>query len=465
MAPVRSLWLEEALEREDVEEQMLSERTRADICIVGGGYTGLWTAIRIKELEPAADVAVVEADICGGGPSGRNGGFALSWWSKIDTLIKRAGETEALRLAQAAESAVSEIGEFCAREGIDAQFEQSGWLWTATSAAQVGGWNGAIETAGRLGAKPFEVVEPEDVRARTGCSAHVAGLFDRAAAKVHPGFLARGLRRAAATRGVRIYERSAMVDLDRDNGVVRTPQGSVEAGAVVLALNAWALLVPELRRAIVAVSSDMIATAPMQEKLAVSGWTGGECVSNSRLMVHYYRTTKDGRVAFGRGGGRIAFGARVNENFDYNARQTRELKEELPRLVPAAAGVPITHAWGGPIDRSRDGLPLFGSLPGRTHIVYATGFSGNGVAPSLTAGKILASSALRRDDEWSGSEINSGIPARFPPEPVRFVGGLVVRAAVRRKERREDVGKSVDPLTMRIAALAPAGFFRVSRRG
>jgi putative aminophosphonate oxidoreductase len=465
VAPTRSLWLEEALAQEDVQEERLEGRTRADVCIVGGGYTGLWTAIRIKELEPAADVVVIEADICGGGPSGRNGGFALSWWSKIDTLIKRAGETEALRLAQAAEAAVSEIGEFCAREGIDAQFEQSGWLWTATSAAQVGGWNGAIETAARLGAEPFEAVEPEKLRERTGCAVHVAGLFDRAAAKVHPGFLARGLRRAAASRDVRIYERSAMVELDRDHGVVRTPHGSVEADAIVLALNAWALQVPELRRAIVAVSSDMIATAPMPEKLAASGWTGGECVSNSRLMVHYYRTTKEGRVAFGRGGGRIAFGARVNENFDYNGRQTRELKEELPQLVPAAAGVPITHAWGGPIDRSRDGLPIFGSLPGRTRIVYVTGFSGNGVAPSLTAGKILAASALRRDDEWSRSRIISGVPARFPPEPIRFVGGLVVRGAVRRKERREDVGKSVDPVTMRIAALAPSGFFRVSRRG
>jgi glycine/D-amino acid oxidase-like deaminating enzyme len=256
-----------------------------------------------------------------------------------------------------------------------------------------------------------------------------------------------------------------MLEIDRDRGVVRTSGGSVEADAVVLALNAWALQVPELRRAIVAVSSDMIATAPMPEKLTASGWTGGECISNSRLMVHYYRTTKDGRVGFGRGGGRIAFGSRVNENFDYNPRQTRELKEELPQLVPATAGVPITHAWGGPIDRSRDGLPLFGALPGRTRIVYATGFSGNGVAPSLTAGKILASSALRRDDEWSRSEINSGVPARFPPEPIRFVGGLVVRGAVRRKERREDVGKSVDPVTMRIAALAPSGFFRISRRG
>ena len=459
----RSLWLEEALAGEDVHDETLRERTRADVCIVGGGYTGLWTAIRLKELEPGADVALVEADICGAGPSGRNGGFALSWWSKIETLIERVGEAEALRLAQAAEAAVSELGDFCEREAIDAHFHRGGWLWTATSAAQLGGWNGAVQTAARLGAEPFRIVEAEELRERTGSPVHLGGLFDPAAATIHAGHLARGLRRAAVARGVRIYERSPMLELDTEKGVVRTPSGSVEAEAIVIALNAWALQIPELRRAIVAVSSDIIATAPMPELLAESGWTGGECISNSRLMVHYYRTTRDGRIAFGRGGGRLAFGARVDANFDFNRRQTSELKEELPQLVPAAAGVAITHAWGGPIDRSRDGLPVIGRLRGRCPVVYATGFSGNGVAPSLTAAKILASSALRRDDEWSGSALNSGVPARFPSEPIRFLGGLVVREAVRRKESREDVGKRVDPVTRRIAALAPSGFFRVSR--
>ncbi|MGH2451699.1 MAG: amine oxidase, partial [Candidatus Limnocylindria bacterium] len=119
--------------------------------------------------------------------------------------------------------------------------------------------------------------------------------------------------------------------------------------------------------------------------------------------------------------------------------------------------------WGGPIDRTTDGLPFFGRLPGRARVVYGVGFSGNGVAPSLTAGKILASSALGREDEWSGCGLNRGVPSRFPPEPLRFVGGLVVREAVRRKETREDEGESVDPVTRRIAALAPSGFFRVSR--
>src|SRR5207247_2450652 len=124
-----------------------------------------------------------------------------------------------------------------------------------------------------------------------------------------------------------------MVELDREDGFVRTPSGSVRADAIVLAVNAWATKIRELRRAVVAVSSDMVATAPMPGKLAESGWTGGEAISDCRLLVHYYHATEDGRVAIGRGGGRLAFGGRVNSNFDYNGRQTHELEEELVDLV------------------------------------------------------------------------------------------------------------------------------------
>jgi len=120
MAGPRSLWLQEALHAEDgVESQEVLEDTKADVCIVGGGYTGLWTALRIKELEPGADVVVIEQDICGGGPSGRNGGFALTWWSKIQTLIKRVGEEEALRLVKASEDAVREIGASMTPDSVD----------------------------------------------------------------------------------------------------------------------------------------------------------------------------------------------------------------------------------------------------------------------------------------------------------------------------------------------------------
>jgi putative aminophosphonate oxidoreductase len=464
MSGPRSLWLQEALRAENgVESQELLEETTADVCIVGGGYTGLWAALRIKELEPDADVVLIEQDICGGGPSGRNGGFALTWWSKVSTLAKRFGEEEAFRLARVSEDSVAEIGAFCQREGVDAHFHQGGWLWTATSAAQLGAWEPSVELAASHGVHPYEILGAEEVQARTGSPVHLGAAFEKTAAIVQPALLARGLRRVAEERGVRIFERTPMVELDREDGRVRAPSGSVRADAVILAVNAWATKIRELRRAVVAVSSDMVATAPMSEELRQSGWTGGEAISDCRMLVHYYRPTRDGRVAFGRGGGRLAFGGRVNSNFDYNGRQTRELEDELVELVPAAKGVPVTHAWGGPIDRTTDGLPVVGALPARAHIVYGMGYSGNGVAPSLTVAKILASSALRRDDEWAGSALNCGVCGTFPPEPVRFVGGLVVRQAVRRKEGREDEDKSVDRVTKAIAGLAPQGFFRARR--
>jgi putative aminophosphonate oxidoreductase len=464
MAGPRSLWLQEALRAESgVDSQELLEDTTADVCIVGGGYTGLWAALRVKELEPDADVVLIEQDICGGGPSGRNGGFALTWWSKIPTLVKRFGEEDAFRLATLSEEAVTEIGAFCEREAIDANFHQGGWLWTATSPAQVGAWQSSVETAEAHGAHPYEILGAEQVQARTGSPIHLGAVFEKIAATVQPALLARGLRRVAVDGGIRIHERTPMMELDREDGLVRTPSGSVRADAIVLALNAWATKIPELARAVVAVSSDMVATAPMPDKLKESGWTGGEAISDCRMLVHYYRPTSDGRVAFGRGGGRLAFGGRVNSNFDYNGRQTRELEEELVKLVPAAKNVPVTHAWGGPIDRTTDGLPIVGALPARAHIVYGTGYSGNGVAPSLTIAKMLASSALRREDEWAGSPLNCGVCGTFPPEPLRFVGGLVVRQAVRHKESREDRGKAVDPVTKAVAGLAPQGFFRARR--
>ena len=196
-----------------------------------------------------------------------------------------------------------------------------------------------------------------------------------------------------------------------------------------------------------AVSSDMIATAPMPERLEEAGWTGGESISNCRLMVHYYRTTSDGRIAFGQGGHRHVFGGRVDDGFLGTTSEDAEriLRRDLVRLVPYAEGVDVTHAWGGPIDRTTDGAPIFGRLPGRVPIVYAVGYSGNGVAPSLTAAKILASSALGRDDEWSGCGLNRGVTGKFPPEPIRYFGGFVVRAAVKRKETREDDGRGGRP--------------------
>jgi glycine/D-amino acid oxidase-like deaminating enzyme len=181
---VRSLWLEEALAQDDDVAPELTGAVEADFCIVGGGYTGLWTALRLKELEPAASVVLLDADICGGGPSGRNGGFALTWWPKIETLIKRVGEGEAFRLMKASEDAIAEIGSFCADNGIDAHFHRGGWLWTATSPAQLGSWEEVIRIAEGHGEHPFEVLSAEEVQVRTGSPVHLGAAFEPTAATV-----------------------------------------------------------------------------------------------------------------------------------------------------------------------------------------------------------------------------------------------------------------------------------------
>ena len=466
MAP-RSLWLQEALAAEDgVDSSELVEAIRADVCVVGGGYTGLWTALRIAELEPGASIALVEADICGGGPSGRNGGFALSWWPKVETLIKRVGEEEAFRLVRISVAGGRRAGRLLRARGDrralpPRRLALDGDL--ARSARVVGGRRRRPRRApasGRSRSSP-----PRRCSARTGSPVHLgaayeAGRGDRAAgaARARPAARRRASG-ASASSSTRRWSSST-----GSAGVVRTRAGSVQAGAIVLSMGAWLAGIPELKRAVVPVSSDIVATAPMPERLEEAGWSGGESISNCRLMVHYYRTTQDGRIAFGQGGHRHAYGGRVDDELFALQRFGRATAEPgSRRLVPYAEGVDVTHAWGGPIDRTIDGAPIFGRLPGSVPIVYGGGYSGNGVAPTLTAGKILASSALGREDEWSGAGLNRGVAGRFPPEPIRFLGGFVVRAAVKRKESREDVGRSVDPLTRRVAGLAPQGFFRIMR--
>lgn len=453
-------WMGEALAAEPGEPLRTLERgLQADFAIVGGGYVGLWTAIELSEAEPDARIVVLEADLCGSGASGRNGGFAFGWWPKIETLIDRAGEGEALRLAKAAAAAVDELGEFCRDEGIEAAFSQKGWLWTATSAAQIGAWRGATKACARLGVAPFEELGVEEVQRRTGSPVHLGGAFERDAATVQPARLARGLMRAARRRGIEVYERSPVLEIDRGAPALSTAAGIVRAHRVVLATNAWLASVPELRRAIVPLSSDVVATAPFPDALEASGWSGGEAVSDSRLMVHYLRTTDDGRVVLGRGGGGLGSCGRFPGGFDHHRRRARRVSASVRELVPASSRFPIVDSWGGAVDRSYDGLPFFGALKGN-RILYGAGFSGNGVVPSLLGGRILRSLALGRQDEWSHSALAKGPPGRFPVEPVRTLGGTLVREAVRRKESLEDRGREAGPLVRALSGFAPSGFFK-----
>jgi glycine/D-amino acid oxidase-like deaminating enzyme len=453
----RSLWL---LETPLVPEARpaLEGDARADVAIAGGGYVGLWTAILLKQNEPACDVAIVEQDFCGSGASGRNGGFLLSWWAKLKTLVRLCGPKDAVRLAKASEAAISEIESFCLARRIDAHFRRGGWLWTATTESQSGSWEACVRLAEDLGVGPWRRISPYEVAARSGSQAHLGGVLDTSAATVQPAALALGLRQAALDSGVRIYEGSPIVDIERERPpALRTARGKLQADKVVIAMNAWAARLPELKRALVVLSSDIVATNPIPDSLERIGWTGGEAITDSQLRVDYYRTTRDGRIAFGKGAGAIARGGRLGPLFEKNEQAGRDAESDLRAYYPSLPGASITHQWSGPIDKSMSGLPLFGRLGGEERILYGVGFSGNGVGPSLVGAKILRSLALGARDEWSHSPLVEQRFERYPPEPFCYLAAKLVRGAVVRKETAELAGKKARAIDVRLAALAPAG--------
>lgn len=238
---------------------------------------------------------------------------------------------------------------------------------------------------------------------------------------------------------------------------VRTPQGTVRADTVVVAINAWmASTFREFARTIAIVSSDMVITEPSPVELAATGLDGGISVMDSRTFVHYYRSTTDGRLMLGKGGNTFAFGGRMLRVFDEPSPYRELLAARLQEFMPQLACVPIAASWNGASDRSVTGLPFFGRLQDARNVFYGFGYSGNGVGPSYVGGTLLASLALGQDNEWTRSRLTRGPLGRFPREPIRYVGSLLVRNAIRRKERAEDAGLRPSALDTRLSKFAAA---------
>src|ERR1700674_353947 len=219
----------------------------------------------------------------------------------------------------------------------------------------------------------------------------------RDGASVQPGLLVRGLRRVVLERGVKVYEGTTATGLQAGPpAVVTTPRGTVRAKNAVLALNAWATGWPQLQRGLVAWSSYIVLTAPAPERLAAIGWTGGELISDFRTSLRYFRTTRDGRIAFGGGGGRAR--PTIDDAFTHDSRAVAEAAQGFRLMFPSFADVPLEDGWGGPIAVSPTHPPTFGPLaPG--NIFYAVGYTGNGVAPSHVAGQVMSDLVTGRDTE------------------------------------------------------------------
>lgn len=444
-------WLEEA--GLGPEAPPLDGGRDADVAIVGGGYCGLWTALALKERDPGLDVVVLEAAFCGHGPSGRNGGFLHGYWASLPALRETFGDAEALALARASARIVPAVRAFCEARGEDVWLREAGLLKVSAAPAQ----DAAVERSAAA-ARELDVPEEavplsaEEVGARCRSPVFRGGVLFRDGATVQPARLTLALRRAAVEAGVAVHERTPVTKLrPGEPNVLETARGTLLAREAVLAVNAAATGWPPLRRRLTNFGSYVVLTEPVPDLLAEIGWTGGEAIVDGRMFLHYFRTTADGRVLMGSGSGPIGISGRIDGRFFHDAATVARAEAGLRRLLPALAGARVTHAWGGPIDVSADRFPFVGSR-GRLH--YAAGFSGNGVGPSWLAAQILASLAAGRDDEWTRLPLaNRALRRGLPPEPLKYLGGALVRAAALSVEEAGEAGRRPPPGARAIAAL------------
>jgi glycine/D-amino acid oxidase-like deaminating enzyme len=452
-----SWWLEDALAREDDPPAAppVDADATADVAIVGGGYTGLWTALALRERAPELRITLLEAEICGHGPSGRNGGFVHGYWAALASVLPVLGEERALALARAGERIIPGLRAWAEARGEDVWLREAGMLEVSAAPAQDRGVEKAVAAAARVGRGDQAVgLAPGEVAHRISSPVFRGGVFYPECATVHPGLLVRALRRAALDAGVTLHEETPVTAVRAGSpNELETPGGVLRAPEVVLATNAALTGWSPAARNMTNFGSYVVLTEPAPEALAEIGWTGGEAVVDGRMFLHYFRTTEDGRVLMGSGSGPIGFGGRIDERFSRDLPTAARAEAGLRRLLPGLESVKVERAWGGPIDVSADHLPFFRTRPG-TRIHYGAGYSGHGVGPSWLGGQILASLVLGADDEWTRMPLAARDVPRLPPEPLRRLGGGVVRWAIMACEAAEEEGRP-PPLAARAVAALP----------
>ncbi|MFE2181657.1 NAD(P)/FAD-dependent oxidoreductase [Streptomyces sp. NPDC059455] len=398
---------------------------QCDLLVVGGGYSGLWTALIAKERDPGREVVLVEGQEIGWAASGRNGGFcaaslthglgngAARWPDELAEL-ERLGHHN----LDAIESAVE-------RYGIDCDFERTGEIDVATEPYQVAELREAAELAAELGVGEQEFLDRDAVRAEVDSPTFLAGLWDRrGVAMLHPAKLAWGLARACAELGVRIYEHTPAERLASDGAgmAVRTPYGRVRARRVALATNAFPALVRRVRPYITPVYDHALMTEPLtEEQLDAIGWRGRQGLSDTANHFHYFRLTADQRVLWGGYDIIYRYGGRVRAEYDHHPATYRTLARHFFRCFPQLEGVRFSHAWGGAIDTCSRFSAFFGSAHGG-RVAYALGYTGLGVGATRFGAEVMLDLLAGERTERTRLEMVSSKPLPFPPEPVRWAG-------------------------------------------
>lgn len=408
----------------------------ADVCIVGAGYTGLWTAYYLRKAAPELDIVVLEREFAGYGASGRNGGWLTSAVAGSSSRYARShGKTAALALQQAMIESVDEVIRVTEAEGIDADIVKGGELTIATSPAQLARLREAAEyeTAwGQTGITPLDAAE---TAGRVRVDGVLGGFHHPNSARVQPAKLVRGLASVVEKLGVPIYESSPVTAINP--GAATTPHGTVRARHILRATEGFTARLPGLRRDWLPMNSSLIITAPLPPEVWDEiGWAGREVLGDQAHAYMYAQRTADDRIAIGGRGVPYRYASRTDADGVTHASTVAALREILTRFWPMTRPYAIDHAWSGVLAVPRDWCATAG-LDRATGLGWAGGYVGHGVTTTNLAGRTLRDLVLGADTALTALPWVQRRVRRWEPEPLRWLGVQAIYAAYRTADRAE----------------------------
>ncbi|MFE9678500.1 NAD(P)/FAD-dependent oxidoreductase [Streptomyces sp. NPDC006259] len=433
----------------------LSGDVSADVVIVGGGYTGLWTAYYLKKAAPFLRITVLEQRFCGYGASGRNGGWLYNGIAGRDRYARTHGRDAAVRLQRAMNETVTEVVRVVGEESIDADVHRGGVLEVARTPAQLARLKAFHAHELEYGEQDRELYGARETAERIRVAGAVGSTWTPHGARVHPVKLVKGLAAAVEALGVVVHESTPVTEIRAGHAV--TPYGTVRAPYVLRCTEGFTASLKGQRRTWLPMNSSMIATEPLtDEQWAAVGWDGRETLGDMAHAYMYAQRTADGRIGLGGRGVPYRFGSRTDNDGRTQEATVEALREILVGFFPALAGVRVAHAWSGVLGVPRDWCATV-TLDRSTGLGWAGGYVGSGVATANLAGRTLCD-LVRQDSGQAGRTPLTELPwvghkvRRWEPEPLRWLGVQAMYATYRAADRRET--RTHSPGSSRLARVA-----------
>jgi glycine/D-amino acid oxidase-like deaminating enzyme len=404
----------------------LEEEVRVDVAVVGGGFTGLSTAYHLKKYEPGLRVALLESDVIGFGASGRNGGFNMTLFGlTLGITALRFGREKAKEAHHYMERAVDYLRDLVNELNLDCDYEHPGFLRVATSEKYKKRILREMDLAHALGLKGIEWLDREQVQEQVRSPLYLGAWWEPRCGILNPAKLAWSWKETIEPMGVRVYENTPVLEIERSDGLARltTPRGIVRADKVVLATNAWSHFFKQTRNKQIPVWTHIVLTEPLKEShFKEIGWHNRQGIEDARNLVHYYRLTVDNRLVMG--GRDVSVSLGTDMDHDLNPQTFSGLKDDIQELFPVLRGIRYTHEWGGPVSVPLDMAPAIG-YAGDKQIIYSLGCVGHGVSMTHLNGRTVAEMALERRSDLTDVFFVNRRTIPWPPQPLR---NLTVKA-------------------------------------